>query len=276
MDHGTGKTTITKFLVEIYNREELKIEIAAPTGKAAKRISEVTGHTASTVHRLLEIGKYEDSSIEKIFLDIKPIYADIIIIDEASMMDTYMITYIVRAVQKGTRLVIIGDINQLPSVGPGKVLEDLIESEMLEVVRLNRIFRQASKSNIILNAHRVNEGKTIEIIDDENHIKDLELYYVGNMEMMKTILFKKLEEEISKSSMQEFFLSSQILTPTKKGMLGTESLNKEIQEIYNTYEKQKFKTFGKVEIREKDRIMQIKNNYDMIWQQKNFVGTRSI
>ena len=147
---------------------------------------------------------------------------------------------------------------------------------MLEVVRLNRIFRQASKSNIILNAHRVNEGKTIEIIDDENHIKDLELYYVGNMEMMKTILFKKLEEEISKSSMQEFFLSSQILTPTKKGMLGTESLNKEIQEIYNTYEKQKFKTFGKVEIREKDRIMQIKNNYDMIWEQKNFVGTRSI
>lgn len=100
--------------------EELKIEIAAPTGKAAKRISEVTGHTASTVHRLLEIGKYEDSSIEKIFLDIKPIYADIVIIDEASMMDTYMITYIVRAVQKGTRLVIIGDINQLPSVGPRK------------------------------------------------------------------------------------------------------------------------------------------------------------
>ena len=116
---------------------------------------------------------------------------------------------------------------------------------MLEVVRLNRIFRQASKSNIILNAHRVNEGKTIEIIDEENHIKDLELYYVGNMEMMKTILFKKLEEEISKSSMQEFFLSSQILTPTKKGMLGTENLNQEIQEIYNTYEKQKFKTFRK-------------------------------
>ena len=147
---------------------------------------------------------------------------------------------------------------------------------MLEVVRLNRIFRQASKSNIILNAHRVNEGKTIEIIDDENHIKDLELYYVGNMEMMKTILFKKLEEEISKSSRKEFFLSSQILTPTKKGMLGTENLNQEIQEIYNAYEKQKFKTFGKVEIREKDRIMQIKNNYDMIWEQKNFVGTRSI
>ena len=125
MDHGTGKTTITKFLVEIYNREELKIEIAAPTGKAAKRISEVTGHTASTVHRLLEIGKYEDSSIEKIFLDIKPIYADIVIIDEASMMDTYMITYIVRAVQKGTRLVIIGDINQLPSVGPRKSIRRL-------------------------------------------------------------------------------------------------------------------------------------------------------
>ncbi len=120
MDHGTGKTTITKFLVEIYNREDLKIEIAAPTGKAAKRISEVTGHTASTVHRLLEIGRYEESSIDKIFLEIKPIYADIVIIDEASMMDTYMITYIVRAVQKGTRLVIIGDINQLPSVGPRK------------------------------------------------------------------------------------------------------------------------------------------------------------
>ena len=147
---------------------------------------------------------------------------------------------------------------------------------MLEVVRLNKIFRQASKSNIILNAHRVNEGKKLEIVDDENHIKDLELYYVSNMEMMKTILFKKLEEEISKSSMKEFFLSSQILTPTKKGMVGTESLNQEIQEIYNTYEKQKFKTFGKVEIREKDRIMQIKNNYDMIWEQKNFVGTRSI
>ena len=118
MDHGTGKTTITKFLVEIYNREELKIEIAAPTGKAAKIISEVTGHTASTVHRLLEIGKYEDSSIEKIFLDIKPIYADIVIIDEASMMDTYLITYIVRAVQKGTRLVIIGDIYSTHPISP--------------------------------------------------------------------------------------------------------------------------------------------------------------
>ena len=102
-----------------------------------------------------------------------------------------------------------------------------------------------SKSNIILNAHRVNEGKKLEIVDDENHIKDLELYYVSNMEMMKTILFKKLEEEIKKSSMREFFLSSQILTPTKKGILGTENLNKEIQEIYNTYEKQKFKTFRK-------------------------------
>ena len=109
--------------MEIYNREDLKIEIAAPTGKAAKRISEVTGHTASTVHRLLEIGRYEESSIDKIFLEIKPIYADIV--DEASMMDTYMITYIVRAVQKGTRLVIIGDINQLPSVGPRKSIRRL-------------------------------------------------------------------------------------------------------------------------------------------------------
>ena len=116
---------------------------------------------------------------------------------------------------------------------------------MLEVVRLNKIFRQASKSNIILNAHRVNKGKKLEIVDDENHMKDLELYYVSNMEMMKTILFKKLEEEIKKSSMREFFLSSQILTPTKKGIFGTENLNKEIQEIYNTYEKQKFKIFRK-------------------------------
>jgi len=124
---------------------------------------------------------------------------------------------------------------------------------MLEVVRLNKIFRQASKSNIILNAHRVNEGKKLEIVDDENHIKDLELYYVSNMEMMKTILFKKLEEEIKKSSMREFFLRYIIHMKSKN-----------------------LKLFGKVEIREKDRIMQIKNNYDMIWQQKNFVGTRSI
>lgn len=268
---GTGKTTITKFLTKIYKEIGKEVEIAAPTGKAAKRIAEVTGHKSSTIHRLLEIGKYDETNLDAILLDTKPIYADLVIVDEASMIDTYMLTYILRGIKMGCRLVLIGDIHQLPSVGPGKVLEDMIDSGKIKLVSLKTIFRQASKSNIIINAHRVNEGKVLEI-QKENHIQDLEIQYIQNLEMMKKVLMEKLEKEMGSHSLKDFFLSSQILTPTKQGELGTEALNILVQDKYNTYKGQKFKQYGKVEFREKDRIMQIKNNYDITWTMGEYTG----
>ena len=192
------------------------------------------------------------------------------------MIDTYMMTYILRGCKKGMRIVIIGDIHQLPSVGAGQVLSDIIGSDKINVVTLTKIFRQASKSNIIINAHRVNEGKEIKILEDEESYNDLDLIYIESQDMMFSKLFEILKKELTNFDATDFFLNSQILTITKKGKCGTVSLNEEIQNIFNPLENEKKKIrYGKVEYRVNDRIMQIKNDYDIVWQMGEYIGSRN-
>lgn len=267
---GTGKTTITKVLIELFKNEKLKVEISAPTGKASKRISEVTKEEAKTIHRLLEISKYEDNMQEAIFKDIKELDCDLLIVDEASMLDTYMLTYILRSIRKNKRLVLIGDINQLPAVGVGKVLEDLIASQKIPTIYLTQIFRQAQKSNIIVNTHRVNNGKNIEIQTDKDKIQDLEIIHVKDSIEMYNEMIRILKNENKSGDILDFFYTSQILTPTKRTNCGTISLNEAIQKEFNL--SPNIKHYGKIEFKENDRVMQIKNNYDLLWEKGNYTG----
>lgn len=267
---GTGKTTILKFIINIFEKSGKKVEVAAPTGKAAKRINELTGHSTSTIHRLLKIGKVDENSSNAVYYEVEKVDADLFIIDEASMLDIYLFHYVMQALKPHIKLVIIGDVDQLPSVGPGKILSDLIESKTINTVYLKEIFRQAKTSDIVLNAHKVNQGKQIEIKKDtekSNKLKsDLEIIEAFDVELM----FNKLIEILKNESFEAFFEDSIILTPTKKGISGTFNLNKEIQSLFN---KNKGKTYGKIEFKKNDRIMQIKNNYELIWKQGDFVGT---
>lgn len=269
---GTGKTTIIKCLIEIYKSHKKKIVLCAPTGRAAKRMSETTGEDAKTIHRLLEIGKIEDDKLGSIDNDISPIDADILVIDEMSMVDVFLMNYLVKAVYLGTKIVFVGDVNQLPSVGPGCILKDLIESEMFATTSLDKIFRQAAKSKIIVNSHNVNKG--VSFIGKKDYIEDVEddFFYIN-----EAVQDRILEQVISLSNGRlknygdyDFIQNIQILTPTKKGKLGTKELNKNLQNILNpkTDEIQS-KTYGDIEFREGDRVMQIKNNYDIYWEKRN-------
>lgn len=269
---GTGKTTIIKCLIEIYKKHKKKIVLCAPTGRAAKRMTETTGEDAKTIHRLLEIGKIEDDKLGSIDNDISPIDADVLVIDEMSMVDVFLMNYIVKAVYLGTKMVFVGDVNQLPSVGPGSILKDLIESEKLATVALDKIFRQAEKSKIIVNSHEVNKGNSF--IGKKDYVEDVEedFFYVN-----ESVQEKILEQVISLSNGRlkkygdyDFTQNIQILTPTKKGKLGTKELNKNLQNILNPKtEEIQCKNYGEIEFREGDRVMQIKNNYDIYWEKKN-------
>lgn len=158
---GTGKTTVIKNIIDLYEVHSKKVVLCAPTGRAAKRMTEATGKDAKTLHRLLEIGKIEDESMkDSIEHEVAPIDADVIIVDEASMIDVFLMNYLVKAIYKGTKLILVGDADQLPSVGPGSILKDIIDSEAIATIHLDKIFRQAAKSKIVVNAHRVNEGES--------------------------------------------------------------------------------------------------------------------
>ena len=277
---GTGKTTIIKTIIDIFKHNEMKPVLCAPTGRAAKKMSEATENEASTLHRLLEIGKISDEN-QGISTDISvaPIDGDIVIVDEMSMVDIFLMNYLCKALYKGTKLVLVGDIDQLPSVGPGNVLKDIIESEKITTIRLNKIFRQAAKSKIIVNAHRVNEGEvfiTKEEIEDLNNTEANaeflnDFFYIDESSKEK-ILYNVLSlsgERLKNYGDYDFFKSIQIITPTKKGDLGTKELNKLLQNTVNPeQEGKKEKKFGDNFFREGDRIMQIKNNYDIYWEKK--------
>lgn len=270
---GTGKTTIIKTILELYKQEGKKVVLCAPTGRAAKRMSETTGEDAKTLHRLLELGKIvsDDSQDINTDLAITPIDADIIIVDEVSMVDLFLMNYLVKGIYQGSKLVLVGDVDQLPSVGPGNVLKDIINSEAIVTIVLNKIFRQAAKSKIILNSHKVNEGKSFIGTEYEKDILE-DFFYIS--ENSKT---KILENVISLSTGRlkkygnyDFLKSIQVITPTKKGELGTKELNKLLQEKINPYqEEKKEKKYGDIIFRENDRIMQIKNNYDIYWEKNN-------
>jgi len=228
-------------------------------------MSEATGESASTIHRLLEIGKIEEGNLVNIDLQIPPIDADVIIIDEMSMVDIFIMNYILKGIYLGTKLILIGDSNQLPSVGPGNVLKDIIESEKISMIELDEIFRQAAKSKIITNSHRVNKGETF-TNDKEIEDKLQDFFYISetSQDKMLDTIISLCTGRLKNYGDYEFFNNIQVLSPTKKGMLGTRELNKSLQEALNLNTDIE-RTHGDRVFRIGDRVMQIKNNYDIFW-----------
>lgn len=274
---GTGKTTIIKAMIELFKQNEMKPVLCAPTGRAAKRMTEATGEESKTLHRLLEIGSFVSNETQNVntSLSVAPIDADIIIVDEMSMVDLFLMNYLCKAIYNGTKLVLVGDIDQLPSVGPGNVLKDIIQSEVITTITLNKIFRQAAQSKIIVNAHRVNEG--VHFIQkeeiEEKEIQYLEDFFYIDENDKNKILYQVVSlsgERLKNYGDYDFLKNIQIITPTKKGELGTKELNKLLQQTVNPEnDTKKEKKFGDSIFREGDRIMQIKNNYEIYWEKKN-------
>ena len=265
---GTGKTTVIKSIIDLYKKQGKKVVLCAPTGRAAKRMTETTGEEAKTLHRLLEIGKTSDDAMyETKEISITPIDADVIIVDEVSMVDIFLMSYLLKGVYLGTKLVLVGDVDQLPSVGPGCVLKDLISSEKVPTIHLDKIFRQAAKSKIIVNAHNVNNGegfikeKNEEMLDDFFYINEV------NQEKMLYQIVSLCKERLKNYGDYDFFNNIQVIVPNKKGSIGTIELNKILQQELNPEDdhKKEKKANGCV-FREGDRVMQIKNNYDMFWE----------
>ena len=268
---GTGKTTIIKTIIELYEERGKKVVLAAPTGRAAKKMSEATGMEASTLHRLLGIGKLDDEGVYTKHSDYEgePIDADVIVVDELSMVDMFVMHHLLKCIYRGTKLILVGDSDQLPSVGPGSVLKDLISSEKIPVVHFDKIFRQAAKSKIVLNAHRVNQGEFF--LDKSEYDDDMkeDFFFIRQISQEKI-----LQEVISLCTGRlknfgdfDFFENIQVLTPTKKGLLGTKELNRELQSVLNpNIDGVPEKASGGAIYRVGDRIMQIKNNYDIYWE----------
>ena len=274
---GTGKTTIIKSIIDIYEENGKKVVLCAPTGRAAKRMTEATGKEASTLHRLLEIGKIDEESLYKNDSNYEgaPIDADLIIVDEMSMVDMFLMNYLLKCIYQGTKLILVGDEDQLASVGPGSVLKDLIHSEKITTIHLDKIFRQAAKSKIVLNAHRVNNGETFlkkgedtieeELQDDFFFIKE------NSQEKMVSEILSLCTGRLQNYGNYDFFQNIQVLTPTKKGMLGTRELNKVLQEKVNpNIDKSPEKSSMGAIFRKGDRVMQIKNNYDIDWEKESY------
>lgn len=267
---GTGKTTVIRALIRIFGQLGYKVALAAPTGRAAKRMSEATGEEAKTIHRLLEaefggketrFGRNEDNRLEE----------DVFILDETSMVDTLLMASFLKAVKPGARLILIGDADQLPSVGAGNVLNDFIESEAVTTVQLKEIFRQAKESRIVTNAHAINSGE-YPTLDD----KDNDFFFVrrDNEEEIAPTVVSLWHTRLPKSYGREILSKIQVITPSRKGVAGTESLNVGLQAALNPPSSQKIQMKHKGRtFREGDRVMQIKNNYDIPWKKGSFEGT---
>ena len=270
---GTGKTTTINTIIRYFESEEMEILLAAPTGWAAKRMTEATGYEARTIHRLLEISGMpgDERSVGMHFErnEENPLDADAVIIDETSMVDIHLMQSLLKAVNPGTRLILVGDVNQLPSVGPGNVLKDVIEAGCFNVVMLTRIFRQASQSDIVVNAHKINAGETVPLGKKSNDflfIKRDDPNTIINA--MITLVQKKLPGYVGADP-----YDIQIMTPMRKGALGVERLNTILQEYLNPPDKSKLeKESGGVTFRVGDKVMQIKNNYNIEWEVRNKYG----
>ena len=268
---GTGKTTIIKTIIDIYKSKGNKVVLCAPTGRAAKRMTDTTGEEASTLHRLLEIGKFDEDVLLKNKYEYQgmPIDADVIIIDETSMVDMFLMNYLLSSIYQGTKLILVGDSDQLPSVGPGSVLKDIINSERVVTVHLDKVFRQAAKSKIVVNAHRVNEG--IGFIrkeeTEEDSKEDFFMINEPNQDKSLREILSLCTGRLQNYGDYDFFQNIQVLTPTKKGMLGTKELNMYLQRVLNPSDNlKKEKQINGVIYRVGDRIMQVKNNYDITWE----------
>ena len=273
---GTGKTTIIKTIIDLYEEKNKKVILSAPTGRAAKKMTEATDKEASTLHRLLGLGKLDDDGIYTRHSDYEgaPIDADVIVVDELSMVDMFVMNYLLKCIYQGTKLILVGDVDQLASVGPGSVLKDLINSETINTVKLDKIFRQAAKSKIILNAHRVNNGQKFLSKEDkeiEEDTKD-DFFFIQQNSTEKILqeVISLSTGRLEKFGNYDFFKNIQVLTPTKKGPLGTRELNKALQNVLNpNIDELPEKANGGAIFRVGDRIMQIKNNYDITWEKEN-------
>ena len=273
---GTGKTTIIKTIIDLYEEKNKKVILSAPTGRAAKKMTEATDKEASTLHRLLGLGKLDDEGIYTRHSDYEgaPIDADVIVVDELSMVDMFVMNYLLKCIYQGTKLILVGDVDQLASVGPGSVLKDLINSEVINTVKLDKIFRQAAKSKIILNAHRVNNGQKFLSKEDKEIEEDTkEDFFFIQQNSTEKILQEVISlstGRLEKFGNYDFFKNIQVLTPTKKGPLGTRELNKALQNVLNpNIDELPEKANGEAIFRIGDRIMQIKNNYDITWEKEN-------
>ena len=266
---GTGKTTTINTIIKYFETEGLDIFLAAPTGRAAKRMSETTGFEARTIHRMLELNGGIEGTAGFERNEQNPLETDVIIIDEMSMVDISLMYNLLKAVTAGTRLILVGDVNQLPSVGPGSVLRDIIESRQFHTVMLTKIFRQASTSDIIVNAHKINKGETVSLDNQSRDFFFLKRYDADKIINVTLQLIKqKLPKYVDASE-----YDIQVLTPMRKGLLGVERLNGILQYYLNPAQKGKREhEHGGVIFREGDKVMQIKNNYQLEWEIRTKYG----
>lgn len=264
---GTGKTTTINMIIRYFESEGMDIFLAAPTGRAAKRMTEATGFEAKTIHRLLELNSaLSDDDTRRANFERNqenPLEADVVIIDEMSMVDIQLFQALLKAILPGTRLILVGDVDQLPSVGPGQVLRDLMNSEAFPMVTLEKIFRQAGESDIVVNAHRINKGEQIAL---DNKSRDFFLLERNDVNVIYKHMIQLIREMLPKYVNATPF-DIQVLTPMRKGSLGCETLNGILQRYLNPADPHKKEhSYGNTVFREGDKVMQIKNNYQLEWE----------
>lgn len=266
---GTGKTTTINTIIRYFELEGMDICLAAPTGRAAKRMSETSGYEAKTIHRMLELNGAVEGNAGFERNESNPLDADVVIIDEMSMVDISLMHSLLKAIVPGTRLILVGDANQLPSVGPGSVLRDIIESGQYQVVRLNKIFRQASQSDIVVNAHKINAGQEVVL---DNKSRDFFFLKRYDADVIISVVIQLIQQKLPKYVDARPF-DIQVLTPMRKGLLGVERLNGILQQYLNPKEERKAeKEVGDRIFREGDKVMQTKNNYQLEWEIKSKYG----
>ena len=266
---GTGKTTTINTIIRYFEIEGMNIFLAAPTGRAAKRMSETTGFEARTIHRMLELNGGMEGSAGFERNETNPLETDVVIIDEMSMVDITLMNSLLKAIAPGTRLILVGDINQLPSVGPGSVLKDIIQSEAFNVVMLTKIFRQASTSDIIVNAHKINRGEEVSLDN-----KSMDFFFLKRYEadIIINVVLQLVKQKLPKF-VDATPYDIQVLTPMRKGLLGVERLNGILQQYLNPPDKSKReKEHGDMVFREGDKVMQTKNNYQLEWEIRTKFG----
>ena len=271
---GTGKTTTINAIIRFFESEGAELRLAAPTGRAAKRMTEATGYEAQTIHRMLELTGMPEDDREGQPVHFErnaenPLEADVIIIDEMSMVDIHLMHSLLMAVTAGTRLILVGDENQLPSVGPGNVLRDIIRSGQFPVVELKKIFRQAYESDIVVNAHKINRGEQVEINNKSRDFFFLKRY---DADIIIRVVIALIQEKLPKYVEAKPF-EIQVLTPMRKGLLGVERLNQILQRYLNPPDpSKKEKEIGQGLFREGDKVMQIRNNYQLEWEVRGRYG----
>ncbi len=268
---GTGKTTVVKGIINFFERKKMDIMLAAPTGRAAKRMSELTGYEAKTIHRLLEVEWQDGRKLDFKRNKLNPLEADVIILDEVSMVDVFLFSHFLDAVRFGCRVILVGDPDQLPAVDAGNVLGDIIESGVVPVVRLTEIFRQAKESLIVTNAHDVINGKQ-PVLD----AKDNDFFYMNreNPIFASKTVAQLCSERLPKAYNFSPTANIQVLCPSRKGDCGTINLNRQLQELLNPFDESKSecKVAGRL-FRQGDKVMQIKNNYDIPWEKGRESGS---